>query len=191
MPSPTFPDHLLAACRRGQPAAQEALYAWFAPRLLAVCGRYCRTGAQAEDLVQETFVRVFQLLPTFRGDGPLDAWVRRIAVSLCLDHYRAQARQWVEVDLDRAAHLTAADTDALTRLSEQELLDLIGELPDGYRIVLNLYCIEGYSHAEIGVQLGIDERTSSSQLAKARRLLARRVRHADLISRPRPHSLVL
>ena len=77
MSSASFPEHLLAACRRGEPAAQEALYAWFAPRLLAVCGRYCRSNAQAEDLVQETFVRVFQLLPTFRGAGVLDAWVRR------------------------------------------------------------------------------------------------------------------
>ncbi|MBC7448589.1 MAG: sigma-70 family RNA polymerase sigma factor [Hymenobacteraceae bacterium] len=191
MPQATFSDHLLTACRHGEPAAQEALYAWFAPRLLAVCGRYCRSAAQAEDLVQETFVRVFQLLPTFRGTGVLDAWVRRIAVTLCLDHYRACARHWYDVDLDHAASLTSDDTDALTQLSEQELLDLIARLPDGYRVVLNLYCIEGYSHAEIAAQLGIEERTSSSQLSKARRLLAQLVRRADTVSRPRPQPLVI
>ena len=191
MSSASFPDSLLAACRRGEPAAQEALYAHFAPRLLAVCGRYCRTDAQTEDLVQETFVRVFQLLPTFRGAGVLDAWVRRIAVTLCLDHYRAHARHWYDVDLDHAASLTSDDADALTQLSEQELLDLIARLPDGYRIVLNLYCLEGYSHAEIAAQLGIEERTSSSQLSKARRLLAQLVRRADTVSRPRPQSLVI
>lgn len=191
MPPATFPTHWLAACRRGEPAAQEALYAWFAPRLLAVCGRYCRSEAQAQDLVQETFVRVFQLLPTFRGAGVLDAWVRRIAVTLCLDHYRAHARQGPEVDLDHATALTADDADALTQLSEQELLDLIARLPDGYRVVFNLYCIEGYSHAEIAAQLGIEEHTSSSQLSKARRLLAQLVRRAETVARPRPHSLVL
>lgn len=192
MPSATFPDHLLAACRRGDPAAQEALYAHFAPRLLAVCGRYCRTDAQAEDLVQETFVRVFQQLPSFRGTGVLDAWVRRIAVSLCLDHYRAHARQWQEVDLDHATALTTDAADALTQLSDQELLALISRLPDGYRVVLNLYCIEGYSHAEIAAQLGIEERTSSSQLSKARRLLAQLVRRADTVSRPHhSHPLAL
>ena len=189
--SASFPEHLLAACRRGEPAAQEALYAHFAPRLLAVCGRYCRTDAQTEDLVQETFVRVFQLLPTFRGAGVLDAWVRRIAVSLCLDHYRTHFRQGREVDLDHATALSADDADALSQLSEQALIDLIARLPDGYRVVLNLYCIEGYSHGEIAAQLGIEERTSSSQLSKARRLLAQFVRQADAVAKPRPESLVL
>ena len=136
-------------------------------------------------------MRVFQLLPTFRGAGVLDAWVRRIAVSLCLDHYRAHARHWRDTDLDHAVALTADDADALSQLAGQELIDLIGRLPDGYRVVLNLYCIEGYAHAEIAAQLGIEERTSSSQLSKARRMLAQLVRRADTIARPRPQSLVL
>lgn len=192
MSTASFPDHLLAACRRGEPAAQEALYAHFAPRLLAVCGRYARHPAQAEDLVQETFVQVFQQLPTFRGAGVLDAWVRRIAVSRCLDYYRAHfRREQAETDLDRAVALTSADADALSQLAGQELITLINALPDGYRVVLNLYCIEGYSHQEIAAQLGIAERTSSSQLFKARRLLAQWVRQAETVSRPRPHPLSL
>ncbi len=136
-------------------------------------------------------MRIFQLLPTFRGAGVLDAWVRRIAVSRCLDHYRTHARQGPEVDLDHATALSADDADALSQLAGQQLIDLIARLPDGYRVVLNLYCIEGYSHAEIAAQLGIEERTSSSQLTKARRLLAQLVRRAETVARPRPQSLVL
>lgn len=172
----------MAGCRRAEPAAQEALYRHFAPRVLGVCLRYARSRAQADDWLQETFLRVFQRLEQFRGDGPFDAWVRRVAVTTCLDHYRADAHRWPRTaDLDAAATLTTDDADALADLAQQDLLRLIAGLPDGYRLVLNLYCLEGFSHREIGERLGIDERTSSSQLFKARRLLAERVRRAESV----------
>ena len=171
----------MAGCRRGEAAAQEALYRHFAPRVLGICRRYARSGAQADDWLQETFLRVFQRLHQFREEGPFDAWVRRVAVTTCLDHYRAEAPRWREQPLETAAHLTTDDADALARLRADDLTRLIARLPDGYRLVLNLYCLEGYSHREIGAQLGIDERTSSSQLFKARRLLAEWVRRAELI----------
>jgi RNA polymerase sigma factor (sigma-70 family) len=135
--------------------------------------------------MQETFLRVFQRLDQFRGDGPFDAWVRRVAVTTCLDQFRADAPRWqVQQPLEAAAELTTDDADALSTLNQEDVLRLVARLPDGYRLVINLYCLEGYSHKEIGQQLGIDERTSSSQLFKARRLLAEWVRRAELI----PHS---
>lgn len=179
-----FPDALLKGCLRHERVAQEALYRHFAPRLMGICLRYARSRSQAEDLMQDAFIRVFQRLEQFRGEGPLDAWVRRIAVSTCLDHYRAEARRWREVDLDAAAELTSDDSDALSRLSQQDLVGLINRLPDGYRVVLNLYCLEGYSHKEIAAQLGIEEKTSSSQLFKARRLLAELVRRSEIVFQP-------
>ena len=179
--SPVFPAALVAGCLRAEPAAQEALYRHFAPRVLGVCVRYARSRAQADDWLQETFIRVFGRLEQFRGEGPFDAWVRRVAVTTCLDHYRADAPRWRDEPLEAAADLTSDDADALTNLGQQDLLRLVGRLPDGYRLVLNLYCLEGYSHREIGQQLGIDERTSSSQLFKARRLLAEWVRRAELV----------
>ena len=171
----------MADCLRAEPAAQEALYRHFAPRVLGVCVRYARSRAQADDWLQETFIRVFGRLEQFRGEGPFDAWVRRVAITTCLDHYRADAPRWRDEPLEAAADLTSDDADALTNLGQQDLLRLVGRLPDGYRLVLNLYCLEGYSHREIGQQLGIDERTSSSQLFKARRLLAEWVRRAELV----------
>ena len=179
---PVFPTALLAGCRRAEPAAQEALYRHFAPRLLGICRRYANSRPQADDWLQETFLRVFQRLEQFRGDGPFDAWVRRVAVTTCLDHYRAEAPRWRDEPLEAAADLCADDADALANLQQQDLLRLVAQLPAGYRLVLNLYCLEGYSHREIGQQLGIDERTSSSQLYKARRLLAEWVRRTELIS---------
>ncbi len=108
--------------------------------------------------------------------------MRRVAVTTCLDHYRADAQRWLRTtELEHAATLSVEDADALTTLSQHDLLRLISTLPDGYRIVLNLYCLEGYSHREIGERLGIDERTSSSQLTKARRLLAERLRRAESV----------
>ncbi len=173
---------MLAGCRRAEPAAQEALYCHFAPRLLGICLRYARSRAQADDWLQESFLRIFQRLDQFRGDGPFDAWVRRVAVTTCLDHYRADVQRWPRTaDLDDAATLTSDDADALAQLAQQDLIRLIAGLPDGYRLVLNLFCLEGYSHREIGERLGIDERTSSSQLSKARRLLAERVRRAESV----------
>ncbi len=179
---PVFPDALLAACLRQERVAQEALYRHFAPRLLGVCLRYARSRAHADDLLQETFLRVFERLPQFRHEGSFDGWMRRVAVTTCLDHFRSDAQRWLQTaDLEQAVTLTAEDADALHNLALQDLIHLISTLPDGYRLVLNLYCLEGYSHREIGERLGIDERTSSSQLAKARRLLAERVRRAESV----------
>ena len=182
MPLPSFPESLIPGCRRAEPAAQEALYRHFEGRLLHVCLRYVASRVVAEDLVQETFIRVFQRLGQFCGAGPLEAWVRRIGVNTCLDHCRAEARGWREVDLeDVADDLTSDEADAPARLAGEELVAHIQRLPTIYRLVINLYCIEGYSHAEIGARLGIDEKTSSSQLARARRLLAEQLRRAHLI----------
>ncbi len=178
------PEAYLPGCLRHEPAAQEAFYHHFAPRLLHVCVRYARSRVQAEDLVQEAFIRVFARLPQYRADGPLEAWVRRVAISTCLDHYRQQMRRAPELDLDAAADLSSADADALSRLAGHDLVALIARLPDIYRLVLNLYCVEGYSHQEIGEQLGIDERTSSSQLSRARRLLAELVRRSETVLLP-------
>lgn len=179
---PVFPDALLVACLRHERVAQEALYQHFAPRLLGVCLRYARSRAHADDLLQETFLRVFDRLSQFRREGSFDGWMRRVAVTTCLDHYRADAQRWLRTtELEHAATLSVEDADALTTLSQHDLLRLISTLPDGYRIVLNLYCLEGYSHREIGERLGIDERTSSSQLTKARRLLAERLRRAESV----------
>lgn len=156
---------------RGERAAQELLYARFAPRLLVVCTRYARNRAQAEDLLQEAFIRVFRYLPQYRAEGPLEAWLRRLVVRTAINYYHATARQQREVELEEAAMVTAEDNNALAQLSMEDIRGLINQLPDGCRLVLNLYCFEGLSHREIAELLGIEEKTSSSQLFKARQRL--------------------
>jgi RNA polymerase sigma factor (sigma-70 family) len=176
------PESYLKGCLRGERAAQEALYHYFAPKVLGICMRYTRTRAQAQDLAQEAMIKVFERLADFRDQGSLAGWVHRLAVRTAIDHYRVQANQRAETDLDEAYDLSSDDTNQLAQLEAQEVLALMNRLPDGYRLVLNLFAVEGYSHKEISEQLGIEEKTSSSQLCKARKLLLEMLRQQETLS---------
>ncbi len=159
MPASHPADFALAQrCLGGERAAQETLYAHFAPRLLAVACRYAPTRAVAEDLLQDALIRSFRALDQYRGDGPLEAWLRRTVVRTAINHYHAAAARPAEVELEEAADITTDDHDALDQLAVEDLRTLIQGLPAGYRLVLNLYCFDGYSHAEIAVALGIAKR---------------------------------
>lgn len=174
---------LLAGCLRGEPAAQTAFYRHFAPELLGVCLRYAHSRADAQDILQEAFIRIFERLDQYQGNGVLEGWLRRVVVTTAVNHYHTELRYWKRnVELTEANHVTTDGNDLLSQLSANELLVLINRLPTGYRMVLNLYCIEGYSHAEIAAQLGIEERSSSSQLHKARRMLQAMVRRSEIIA---------
>lgn len=180
MPPPLAPvdEALLAACRRGESTAQHQLYQKLSYLLMGVCLRYCPNRAEAEDALQNTFVKIFTRLDQYRGQGPFEAWARRIAVTTSL-HALEQHRlrhPAPGADLDEvAADLPSAEPSAVEQLAADDLLALLATLPPGYRTVLNLYAVEGYSHQEIGELLGIAEGTSKSQLARARRLLERRL----------------
>ena len=180
MPPPTAPvdEALLAACRRGESAAQHRLYQKLSYLLMGVCLRYCPNRAEAEDALQNTFVKIFTRLDQFRGQGPFEAWARRIAVTTSL-HALEQHRlrhPAPSADLDGlAAEQPSPAPSARDNLATTDLLALLATLPPGYRAVLNLYAVEGYSHQEIGELLGIAEGTSKSQLARARRLLETRL----------------
>lgn len=176
-------EALLAACRRGEEAAQLRLYNQLAYGLMGVCLRYCPSRAEAEDALQNTFVKIFTRLDQYRGEGPFEAWARRIAVHTALhaveQHRLRHPTSTGAADLNGpAASLPSPDPSALDQLAAADLLQHLVALPAGYRTVLNLYAIEGYSHAEIAQLLGIAEGTSKSQLARARQLLAHRLRLA-------------
>jgi RNA polymerase sigma-70 factor (ECF subfamily) len=185
MPAATaISDALLAACRRGEESAQFQLYNQLSYSLMGVCLRYCSSRAEAEDALQNTFVKLFTRLDQYRGDGPFEAWARRVAVHTAL-HAVAQHRLRHptntgadELD-DYAADLPSLEPSALDTLAADDLLRHLAALPTGYRTVINLYAIEGYSHPEIAQLLGISEGTSKSQLARARQLLAQRLRLAN------------
>lgn len=160
----------------GDARAQEALYARHASRMFAVCLRYARSRPEAEDLLQEGFIRVFGKLIDFRMEGSLEGWIRRIMVHTCINHLRKRSVRNEVLGTDRAPERTIAPT-ALEDLGQAELMALVQQLPDGYRAVFNLYAIEGYDHAEIASLLGCNEGTSRSQLAKARRALQAGIEH--------------
>lgn len=173
---------LADGCRRGDDAARKELYDRYAGRLMSLCLRYAGDRATAEDLLHDAFLKIYAAFDryAYRGPGSLRAWMERVTVNLALEWLRARSRTGcVSLDEERAAERIVEaepDPDEVARIPHEVLLRLVGELPDGYRAVFNLYCVEGYSHREIADMLGINEKSSSSQLFRARALLARRIR---------------
>jgi RNA polymerase sigma-70 factor (ECF subfamily) len=162
---------LIKEVKRGKPKYQKLLFEIYAPKMLGVCSRYFQTMEEAEDALQDGFVKVFSNINSFRGNGSFEGWIRRIMVNTSLNLHRKNLKHYYHIDI--------ADTE--TRISDirlnfdqlevQDLLNMIQELPNGYRLVFNLYEIEGYSHKEIADELGVSVNTSKSQLLKARRRL--------------------
>ena len=171
MPLSTELNVLLAACQRHQPAAQRALYARFAPAMLGVARRYVHSLAEAEDILQDAFVKTFARLGEFRAEGAFEGWLRRIVVTTALNHWQSGQHRRQQVLLEDAPEPYAPDADAFDRLTVAEVLALMEQLPDGCRLVLNLYAVDGYTHGEIAELLGIQESTSKAQLSKARKQL--------------------
>ncbi len=139
--------------------------------MYAVCLRYARTSADAADILQEGFLKVFSKLDQFQFQGSFEGWIRRIMVNTALRTYQKQRFDHETTGYERLPD-APVDPDAIATLSEAELLTLIARLPEGYRVVFNLVAIEGYSHAEVAEVLNIQESTSRSQLTKARRWLS-------------------
>ena len=142
--------------------------------MYAVCLRYARTREDAADILQEGFVKVFTKLDQFQFQGSFEGWIRRVIVNTALRTYQKQRYDYEQSGYERLPDLPV-DPDAVSMLSEAELMGLVQRLPDGYRAVFNLVAIEGYSHAEAANMLGIQESTSRSQLTKARRHLEEEV----------------
>ncbi|MBA3663585.1 MAG: RNA polymerase sigma factor [Bacteroidetes bacterium] len=147
------------------------LYDALSSKMFYVCLRYCRTRDDAEDVLQEGFIKVFKNLPGFKKEGSFEGWVRRIMVNCAIDHIRKQKEAKIFDDIERVAINHESDFVADNRLKEKELMALIKTLPLGYQTVFNLYVIEGYSHIEIAGMLNISEGTSKSQLSKAKEQL--------------------
>lgn len=138
--------------------------------MLAVCLRYARHRLEAEDILQDAFIKIFDNIAKFEHKGSFDGWIRRIVVNTALKNYRRSSFQQEVIGIDDGLDVPI-DPVIYADLHEADLLDLIARLPDGYRVVFNLYVLEGYSHREIAESLDIKESTSRSQLVKARKLL--------------------
>ncbi|MEK7257053.1 MAG: RNA polymerase sigma factor [Bacteroidota bacterium] len=158
---------LITACIQRERWAQKVLYEEHYPKMMGVCLRYAGNQDEALDILHEGFIKVFKNLHRYEVGTSLNSWIRRIMVNTAIDYYRKVVRRRSE-DIETAYHVSADDADALSQLSEKEILQAVQELSPAYRAVFNLYIIEGYSHKEIADLLNITESTSRSNLVKAR-----------------------
>lgn len=164
-------EQMLQGCRENLPVAQEAVYAKFGPRMLGVCYRYAKNREDAEDMLQEGFVKVFKQIHQFKADGSLEGWIRTIIVHTCINQLKKNKKFNESVSLIHAQDMKVKDYNIPSILAAKQVVECIRLLPLGYRTVLNLYAIEGYSHKEIGQILEIEESTSRSQYTRAKVLL--------------------
>lgn len=174
MPKYTTESDLITACKRGDRLAQRELYERYSRKMFAVCLRYIRQRDEAEDVLTEGFMKVFLNISNFKEAGSLEGWIRRIVVNECLGTLRKQRLMYVENNIEDFVEVSE-NMDHSTQMHADELMDLIQDLPTGYRTIFNLYAIEGYSHKEIAEMLNISENTSKSQLSRARVFLQKKM----------------
>lgn len=169
------PGHsFLAGCQRGDPQAQRQLYEAYKTPMFRLCLRYASGREEAEDLLQEGFIKVFSDLHQFRGEGPLGGWIRRVILNVALQHVRRQKQVPAVLDIETIPDVPDENANILfSQLRAKALTTLIQQLPVGYRTVFNLFVMEGHSHREIAGMLDISENTSKSQLSKAKAMLRR------------------
>ena len=167
-------DEIIYKCREENSGAQTALYRLFSSKMYGVCLRYAKDSAEAEDLLQEGFVRVFTKIRQFEFKGSFEGWMRRIMVNTALEKFRKQDRLYPIEEMNIYESTEWVD-DTISSITADDLMRIIQELPPQYRLVFNLFAIEGYSHTEIGEMISISEGTSKSNLSRARAILQRKV----------------
>lgn len=172
-------QELIAACKAGKRVAQKRIYELFASKMVWVCRRYTKDMEQAQDFMHDGFIKVFLNITKFRGDSSLETWITRIMINNSITAIKKEVRKGIKVNIDDV-NLSESESetfdfefDRKQPISARQVIDALDELPIGYKTVLGLYILDGYTHKEIGEQLGISEGTSKSQLAKGKRLLAK------------------
>ena len=165
---------LIKSCLNGDRRAQEELYNLYSRKMLGVCLRYVGDRETARDLLQDGFVKVFTTLHLYSGTGTLEAWMRTIFVNYAIEHMRKKDILRDSADLESISELTEEET-AVSKLSAEQIMELVQQLPSGFRTVFNLYAVEGYSHKEIGEMLKITESTSRSQYVRAKQWLRKQM----------------
>ncbi|MGM0944465.1 MAG: RNA polymerase sigma factor [Bacteroidota bacterium] len=173
---------LIKGCLKGDRSAQRHLYDTYSGKFLAICLRYLKDREHAEDVMIESFMKIFEKLTQFQHKGSFEGWMKRIVVTQALMTLRSNRHLMMEVSVNEESQLEYHHYE-LTHLEAADLMDLVKNLPIGYRTVFNLYVLEGYSHQEIGEMLGISESTSKSQLNRARNTLKEKINAQNLKER--------
>lgn len=171
----TTEKEIIKGCLKRKRRAQKALFEKYHASLMGICMRYAKSKSEAEDILLMGFARIFKKMETYSGNGSFEGWMKKIVVHIAIDNFRKNSKHYFHENIDDASvDLEYADyiPDNLTR---KEILKTIQELPNGYRMVFNLFAIEGYSHQEIADMVGISESTSKTQYLKARKKLQARL----------------
>ena len=166
---------LIIECVNGNPRAQRLLFDKFARKMLSVCLRYAKNEEQAEDVLQDGFVKVFSKLKDFKSEGSLEGWIRRIMVNTALDQIRKNNKLLGDTNIDDVGYKIENNDFIVEKMIAEDLMKMVQAMPEGYKVVFNMFAIEGYSHGEIATTLGISENTSKSQYSRARAYLRERL----------------
>jgi RNA polymerase sigma-70 factor (ECF subfamily) len=184
-PSIMTEEQMLAGSIKNNAAAQEALYNRFSPRMLGVCYRFAKNREDAEDMLQDGFIKVFTQLHQYRNEGALEGWIRRIIVHTCINILKKNKKFADSVDIIHATSIHIKEDMIPSIMQAKQVVECIRILPLGYRTVLNLYAIEGYSHKEIARMLEIEESTSRSQYTRAKAMLEDVLIKKKIIQKPK------
>lgn len=171
---------LLEDCKKGKRQAQKEVYDTWSSILLGICMRYLHNIQEAEDVLQESFVKIFTHINDFKGDGSFEGWMKRIVVNTTLNQIKKNRRINEELEIDTAYNLKSEAIINLENYDSKIILNELNNLPDGYRIILNLYAIEGFSHKEIANEMGIAESTSRSQFLRAKAFLKKKLENYNI-----------
>ncbi|MBN1338479.1 MAG: sigma-70 family RNA polymerase sigma factor [Bacteroidales bacterium] len=168
-------EDIIAGCIKKKRKAQKALYEKYHRAMAGICLRYCNHKDEAEDVLTDGFYNVFTKIETFAGKGSFTAWMKRVFVNTAIDNYRKNLKHYHHLEIGEVKDNLSEDEDIPQNVAVEELMKTVNSLPPGYRMVFNLYAIEGYSHKEIGEMLGVSENTSKTQLMKARKWLQKQL----------------
>ena len=177
-------EAILQGCLQNNATSQRELYARYSPKMLAVCYRFAHNREDAEDMLQEGFIKVFSQIHTFRSQGAFEGWIRRIVVHTCINHLKKNKRFNESVDIIHATSIQVREESVPSIVQAKQIVECIRLLPMGYRTVLNLYAIEGYTHKEIALMLDIEESTSRSQYTRAKQMLEDILVKKKIIQKP-------
>ena len=175
---------ILTGCLHNDPVAQRELYNRYSPKMLSVCYRFAQNREDAEDMLQEGFIRVFTQIHSFRNSGSFEGWVRRIIVHTCINFLKKYKKFNESLDLAYVVNVQVKEETIPSVMFARQVVECIRLLPAGYRTVLNLYAIDGYSHKEIAAMLEIEESTSRSQYTRAKTMLEAILIKKKIIERP-------
>jgi len=178
-------EAILKGCLQNEPAAQGELYNRYSPKMLSVCYRFAHNREDAEDMLQEGFIKVFSQMHTFGNRGAFEGWIRRIIVHTCINILKKNKKFNESVDIIHATAIQVREESVPSIVQAKQVVECIRMLPIGYRTVLNLYAIEGYSHREIGEMLDIEESTSRSQYTRAKAMLEDILIRKKIIQKPK------